>query len=69
MYRNGCTIDELAEHYQVNERTIRRYMEENYVTKKPIDPAAYLDSHEKIHSRDSAYWNIRNELITRFDID
>lgn len=69
MYRNGYTIDELAEHYQVNERTIRRYMEENYVTKVPIDPATYLDSHEKIHGRDESYWNIRNELITRFDID
>lgn len=69
MYRNGCTIDELAEHYQVSVRTIKTYMQDNYVTKVPIDPVAYLDSHEKIHGRDSAYWNIRSELITRFDID
>ena len=69
MYRNGCTIDELAEHYQVSRDTIKRYMQDNYVTKVPIDPVAYLDSHEKIHGRDSMYWNIRSELITRFDID
>ena len=69
MYRNGYTIDELAEHYQVSVRTVKRYMEDNYVTKVPVDPATYLDTHEKIHGRDSAYWNIRSELITRFDID
>lgn len=69
MYRNGCTIDELAEHYQVSVRTIKTYMQDNYITKVPIDPVAYLDSHEKIHGRDSAYWNIRSELITRFEID
>lgn len=69
MYRNGCTIDELAEHYQVGRETIKRYMQDNYVTKVPIDPVAYLDSHEKIHGRDSTYWNIRSELITRFEID
>lgn len=69
MYRNGYTINELAEHYQVGEKTIRRYMEENFVTKTPIDPTLYIDLHEKIHGRDEAYWNIRSELITRFDID
>ena len=69
MYRNGCTIDELAEHYQVSRDTIKRYMQDNYITKVPIDPVAYLDSHEKIHGRDSMFWNIRNELITRFEID
>jgi len=69
MYRSGYTINDLAEHYQVNERTIRRYMEENFVTKVPIDPAAYLDSHEKVHGRDEAYWNIRRELIEKFDLN
>lgn len=69
MYRNGCTIDELAEHYGVSRDTIKRYVQDNFVTKHPINPKEYLMAHEKIHGKDPAYWNIRSELISEFDVD
>lgn len=69
LYRNGHTIDDLAEHYGVSRDTIKRYMGKNFVTKQPIDPQLYLDCHEKLHGRDASYWNIRSELITRFEVD
>ena len=68
-YRNGYTIDDLAEHYGVSESTIKRYMSCNFVTKRKIDPQLYLDCHEKLHGRDVSYWNIRSELITKFEVD
>lgn len=69
MYRNGKTIDELAEHYGVSVRTIKTYIQDNFVTKYPINPQDYLNAHKKIYGKDPAYWNIRNELITEFDVD
>lgn len=69
LYRSGMTIKKLAHHYNVSESTIKRYMSRNFVTKKPIDPQQYLDCHEKLHGRDASYWNIRSELITKFDVD
>lgn len=69
LYRSGYTIKRLSGHYGVSERTIKTYIQDNFVTKKPIDPKDYLEAHEKIYGKDAAYWNIRSELITEFDVD
>jgi hypothetical protein len=44
-------------------------MKKNYVTKKPINAKEYLDGHVKIHGKDPAYWNIRSELLSEFEVD
>jgi len=69
MYRNGSTHDELAEHYGVSTKTIQRYVQKNYVTREPINAKEYLIGHEKIYGKDPAYWSIRSELLSEFEVD
>jgi len=67
-YRNGLTIDDLAEKYQVSRDTIKRYIAENYVTKVPINPLEYLDAHLRMHGRDEAYINLKSEILPEIDL-
>jgi hypothetical protein len=66
-YRNGVTIDDLAEKYQVNEKTIRNYMTENYVTKIPINPLEFLDAHFRMHGKDEKYLNLKSKIMPEID--
>jgi hypothetical protein len=66
-YRNGLTIDDLAEKYQVSVRTIKSYITENYVTKVPINPLEYLDAHARMRGEDEAYWNLKSKIMPEID--
>ena len=61
------TIAELATRYGVNEKTIRRFCEKNFVTRKHLGPHEYLEMYAKIYGKNEFYYDCLKN-IHLFDI-
>lgn len=66
MYKEE-TIAKMAKHYGVNEKTVRQYAYDNFVTKIPINPEEYLINHARLYGRDDHYWFMKGELYPLFE--